>query len=359
MARSQRKLASFFGLSLALAACAKLVGITDTPVTDDGMSSDAGAMLLGGSGGSSAGEVTIAAGSGGGSGAGGSGGSAGAPSAAGAGGAGPVLDAGVVPDAGAALCTDQATRCGVAGRERCSAGAWQADACPLNQPTCEAQGQCVVRGPAMVDVGGAFFVDSTEVTVGQYQQFLAAKGSDVSGQSAVCSWNQSYYEGPVVMDPSQYPMSSVDWCDAAAYCAWAGKHLCGRIGGGPIARADIFNPDLSQWFVSCGGGGSHPNDNPDTLDNPRCNAGSGALAPVATFPLCEGYYPGVFDMEGNVAEWVDACEGTSGPTDTCYLMGGGIFDNSGSYCSEVYEGPTNPETRSNTAVSFGFRCCAG
>ncbi|MEO8179277.1 MAG: SUMF1/EgtB/PvdO family nonheme iron enzyme [Deltaproteobacteria bacterium] len=351
MSRSPSKLASFFGLSLALAACAKLVGITDTAVAENAESPDAGTSL-GGSGGSSSADVTIVQGGGGGSGAGG--GSAGAPGAAGAGGtaAGPVLDAGMVPDAAEALCTDQATRCAVAGRERCSAGAWQADACPLNQPTCEGDGQCVVRGPAMVAVG-PFFVDSTEVTVGQYQQFLTAKGSDVSGQSAVCSWNESYYEGPVVMDPSQYPMSYVDWCDASAYCAWAGKHLCGRIGGGPIARADIFDAELSQWFVSCGGGGTHPNV------NATCNSTSGALAPVGSFASCEGYYPGVFDMEGNVAEWIDGCEGSSGPTDTCYLMGGGIFDNSGSYCTEVYEGPTNLETRSDTAVSFGFRCCAG
>jgi hypothetical protein len=352
MSRARSILVSRCTLSLALVSCAKLVGITDTPVTDDSESPDAGAPLRGAGG--SVGDVSMSPGGAGGS--GGSGGTAGVLSAGGSGGTGemasPQLDAGVVPDAGEAACADQATRCGVTGRERCGAGSWQAEACPPNQPTCEGEGQCVVRGPTMIAVG-PFFIDSTEVTVGQYQLFLAAKGSDVSGQSAVCSWNQSYYEGPVVMDPSAYPMSYVDWCDASAYCAWAGKHLCGRIGGGSIARAEIFDPDLSQWFVSCGGGGSHPND------NSTCNSTSGALAPVASTAGCEGYFPGLFDMEGNVAEWVDSCEGSSGASDVCYLMGGGIFDNSGSYCSEVYEPPRDMETRSDTAVSFGFRCCAG
>jgi sulfatase modifying factor 1 len=353
MSRARSKLACFSCVLLGFAACSQLVGITDTPVTKDGESPDSGVGAIRGSGGSSTVVNTAQGGTGGG------GGSGGGPGVSGSGGAGgteqqqtPSLDAGGPADAGEPPCTDQATRCGVAGRELCMAGVWQGNGCPLNQPTCEGDGQCVVRGPNMVAVG-PFFVDSTEVTVGQYKAFLDAKGSDVSGQSAVCSWNTSYYEGPVVMDPAAYPMSYVDWCDASAYCGWAGKHLCGRIGGGPIARADIFDPDLSQWFVSCGGGGTHPNE------NSTCNSTSGALAPVGTTAGCEGYFPGVFDMEGNVAEWVDSCEGSNGATDTCYLMGGGIFDNSGSYCTEVYEPPRDAETRSSTAVSFGFRCCAG
>ncbi|MEO8179276.1 MAG: SUMF1/EgtB/PvdO family nonheme iron enzyme [Deltaproteobacteria bacterium] len=357
------KLVSVGALCMTFAACAKLVGITDTTVTRDDESDESVAAAQGGSGGSATeGTMSPAAGATGGS--GGRNGPAGAPSsAAGAGATGetlpnPALDAGLVPDAGEGPCTDQATRCGMAGREVCSAGGWQASSCPLNQPTCE-DGQCVVRGPALISVG-SFFIDATEVTVGQYQQFLAAKGSDVSGQSAVCSWNQSYYEGAAVMRPSEYPMTSVDWCDAAAYCAWAGKHLCGRIGGGAIARADIFEADLSQWFVSCGGGGNHPNNNPSTPDNPRCNSSQGfsGVAAVASYPLCEGYYPGLFDMEGNVSEWIDACDGSAGASDVCYLMGGSTLD-SVSYCDEVSQDAQDPWLRSTKTVYDGFRCCAG
>jgi formylglycine-generating enzyme len=353
MPRARSKLASVAGLSLWLAACAKLVGITDTPVTRDDPSPDAGVGALGGSGGSTT-NVMISQG-----GAGGSGGTAGVASVGGSGGSGgaggspPALDAGVAPDAAEPSCSEEATRCAGEGRELCSAGVWQASACPLNQPTCEGDGQCVVRGPALISVGN-FFIDATEVTVGQYQLFLAAQAGDTSGQSAVCSWNQSYYEGPVVMKPSAYPMTSVDWCDAAAYCAWAGKHLCGRIGGGAIARADLFTADRSQWFVSCGGGGNHPNN------DPVCNSSQGFsdIAPVGTFPGCEGYSPGIFDMEGNVREWIDACEGSTGASDVCYVMGGSTLDQR-SYCDEVGEDVQDPWLRSSTTNYDGFRCCAG
>ena len=363
MSRARSLLISVSALWLASAACAKLVGITDTVVTRAEGAPDASTSSLGGSGGAAT-NVAIAPEVAGTGGAGGSGGSmAGAAGSAGSGGSAgeaPVsqLDAGVM-DASGAECTEAATRCAATGREVCSAGVWQTQACPLNTPACEGEGQCVVRGPALVNVGGSFFVDATEVTVAQYGLFLAAKAGDVSGQSAVCSWNQSYYDGPVPMDPDNFPQTSVDWCDAAAYCAWAGEHLCGHIGGGPIARADIFDETLSQWFVACGGGGFHPNGNPDTLGSPRCNSGSGALAPVASFATCEGYYPGVFDMEGNAAEWVDSCAGETGASDVCYLMGGGIFDNGGSFCDEVYGDEGEPYHREDQAGAFGFRCCSG
>jgi hypothetical protein len=133
--------------------------------------------------------------------------------------------------------------------------------CPVNQPTCTG-GQCIVRGPTMVQVAGTFYIDSTEVTVAQYQVFLTAKGTDTSGQPSVCSYNTSYQPAQA-LSPQNYPITNIDWCDALAYCTWAGKHLCGAIGGGPIAIANALTATKSQWFLACGGpnGGSHPNAN--------------------------------------------------------------------------------------------------
>jgi formylglycine-generating enzyme required for sulfatase activity len=248
-------------------------------------------------------------------------------------------------------CTANATRCGVTGgREVCQNSQWQASACPVNQATCAA-GQCTVRGPTMVQVASSFYIDSTEVTSAQYQIFLTANGTDTSGQPSVCAWNTTY-QPAAALNAATDPVTNVDWCDALAYCTWAGKHLCGAIGGGPIAIADALMATKSQWFLACGGpgGSSHPNG------TSVCNSTGGTtdLAPVATFPGCEGFYSGVYDLEGNAAEWVDSCDSNdAGATDTCHSLGGSFYDNQ-SYCTESYDWPRN-----KTQYGQGFRCCAG
>jgi formylglycine-generating enzyme len=253
------------------------------------------------------------------------------------------------PDAAPAGCQNDLLRCTSAGRERCEDGDWVSDPCPLDEPAC-VSGRCELRGPTMVKVG-SFYIDSTEVTVADYVAFLDAKGDDTSGQPQVCSWNTSFYDDTPV-DPDNWPITWVDWCDAHAYCDWAGKRLCGAIEGGAVAEAAVLDQTVSQWFLACGGsyGSSHPNANAD------CNStgGNGGLAAVGSHAECEGFYPGLFDMEGNAAEWVDSCRAESGATDICMLVGGSHIDNQ-SYCTEYFD----EFERDTTAGPFGFRCCSG
>lgn len=331
------------GLTAGSAGSVAASGGSSTAGTGGKATGGGGSTALGGSGGvlvaGAAGSVTAGTTS---AGAGGSlGGNAGAANAG---------TAGITAGAGGSdACPAGTSRCTASGRQTCTAGSWQTAACPPNEPTCEGEGECIVRGPTMVAVDD-YFIDSTEVTVAQYGEFLEAKGSDTSGQPSVCSWNTAYYDDEE-LDPPNFPMARVDWCDARAFCEWAGKRLCGNIQGGAIARADLFAADSSQWARACGG--------PSGAEHPRpgavCNANDGFedVAEVATFPDCEGYYPGLFDMEANVAEWVDSCEGSEGATDICYLAGGSIFDDPAS-CKHVYD--TFP--RDETAVSFGIRCCS-
>lgn len=318
---------------LLLGACAQIVGIGDTTVAVDGGANGPDGATSGGEGGSD------------------SGGGGGGPDATIEGGGGPDGAASADGEAGTAdgpQGDGPALAEGGGGEGGGSSGGGGVDA------GCDGAA-CWTRGPAVIPIPTptTYYVDSTEVTVAQYRQFLAAKGSDTSGQPAVCAWNTAYWGGGA-FDPDNYPITSVDWCDATAFCSWAGKHLCGAIGGGAVASASALDQTKSQWFLACGGpgGASHPNN------SSVCNSssGNGGTAPVATYPGCEGHYAGLFDLEGNVAEWIDSCdlaEGGANPqNDQCYLAGGNWID-SQSYCDEDYSYP-----RSETAPTFGFRCCA-
>lgn len=238
------------------------------------------------------------------------------------------------------------TRCGPGGRERCDGEEWMPDPCPTSTPGCDA-GDCVLRGPTMVSAGD-FLVDSTEVTAAQYQAFLADRGGDVAGQPPECAWNTEFWNPTNSMNPDLWPVTYVDWCDARAFCAWAGKRLCGHRDGGPIARSSFFETSESQWFSACGGsvGASRPSLAAECNDD-------GNIANVGSYSTCEGYHTGLFDLVGNVAEWVDSCDGNSGADDPCYIAGGSYVDYS--YCDAT---PVS-YPRDGAARPFGFRCCSG
>jgi formylglycine-generating enzyme required for sulfatase activity len=130
----------------------------------------------------------------------------------------------------------------------------------------------------------AFSMDVYEVTVRQYAEFLRAEGFH-----SPLDWktmNQPTHQ--------KYPVANVDWADAAAYCKWAGKRL----------------PTEAEWEKAARGtdGRLYPwgNDPPTPLHANYGKTGSHnyeALAPVGTFENGKSPY-GIYDMAGNVWEWV-------------------------------------------------------
>jgi formylglycine-generating enzyme len=333
-----RKLA-LIGLGLPLLvslSCSQLVGITDTDVTKGGGgSADPGS---GGSGNPGSGKTGVAGSKSndGGTDNGGAGGSAGTGTMAGAG-----MSMGGKSTGG--------TSTGGSSTGGSLAGGGNGGSAGNSGGGGSGGGPAVLHGPKLIDVG-VYSIDATEVTVAQYKEFLTAKAGDTSGQTPACSWNTSFYAAaPVPLENNTWPIANVDWCDANAFCAWAGKRLCGTIGGGTVSFANFMDPTKSQWFRACGNGGTHPNDTPE------CNndGGFSDVAPVASFPGCEGFDKGVFDMQGNVSEWVDSCDGSTGKADHCISAGGNEL-NQIAYCTEGYE----DITRDFTSGYFGFRCCS-
>ncbi len=226
--------------------------------------------------------------------------------------------------------------------------------CSAPTPTCEA-GQCITRGPAMVKVT-SFYVDSTEVTAAQYAQFQQAKGKDTSGQRAECTWNTSFdpvFDLAAQTAAPNLPITNIDFCDAAAFCAWADKRLCGKIDGQGLTLSELAAQDSSQWFAACGGPEGQMYSYGSAYKSGACNdqTGSKQLLPVASKSQCEGHYPALFDLLGNAQEWVDACDKQTGRADGCEQIGGSYLQN------EPCSG-SNEARRDAYSLDVGFRCCS-
>ncbi|MGE0400456.1 MAG: formylglycine-generating enzyme family protein [Kofleriaceae bacterium] len=227
------------------------------------------------------------------------------------------------------------------------------------------------RGPAMSLVADGFCIDNTEVTKAQYEEFLAASVPvDNSGR---CTFNQTYsikeYVDIATTDPEQ-AVAGVDWCDARDFCAWAGKRLCGKIGGGSLAFSDHAAPN-AQWYRACSQGGlmrrfSYGTTSDDTAHSGWChldnsNNAPGQQAVVGSYPQCVLVGTNVYDLLGNIQEWTDACETTAAADgdDLCKVVGGvWYFGSSYSDCDFFDPSGSAGVPRDTAEKHTGFRCCA-
>ena len=256
-------------------------------------------------------------------------------------------------------------------------------------------------GPTMVELGAAngvkFCIDRTEVTQSQYAQFLQAVQSKPGAEHTDCAQNGTYtpltqpssYEPAtciegVVWTPEKTPdrpVVCVDWCDAFAYCAWAGKRLCGRIGGGRNGITGKPNDPIepgndaskSQWYAACTQGGTTTYPYGDTYDPLACegydSGGSmtdaGKVSPtwetkkdVGARAGCRGNgapYSGIRDLSGSIAEFTDECfDTTSSPTILyCAARGGGFGSGEAGLACRI----TAAQSLEMTGPHLGFRCC--
>jgi formylglycine-generating enzyme required for sulfatase activity len=143
-----------------------------------------------------------------------------------------------------------------------------------------------------------FWIDRTEVTIGQYQKCVAAGPCEPPAESG-SHLRESYYGDGSYDD---FPVIHVTWYSAAAYCKWAGARLPTEAEWEYAARS--WNNDIFPWG--------------DELDGMRlnyCDAncefewadesiddGYADTAPVGSYPegasWCEA-----LDLAGNVSEW--------------------------------------------------------
>ena len=128
-----------------------------------------------------------------------------------------------------------------------------------------------------VEITKAFWMSSTAVTVAAYKRFVEATSHQIPKAPR---FNPNW-------EKDDHPIVRVNWHDAEAYCEWAGGRL----------------PTEAEWEYAARGGKEdliYPWGNELSSQNAKYDSRDGT-APVGSYPA-NGF--GLYDMTGNVWEWV-------------------------------------------------------
>ena len=187
-----------------------------------------------------------------------------------------------------------------------------------------------------VKVSDPLYMDTTEVTVGQFKKFL--KSSGYKTQEPI-NWKAVYKYSST----DKHPMILVSWHGATAYAKWAGKRL----------------PTEAEWEFAARGGlknKKYPWGDDEAVAREYAhydswNDGKGTTKPVGNLKP-NGY--GLFDMAGNVWEW---CQNWYSEDKKYRVLRGGSWYNDADNLRAA--GRNSFDFPSYAFSYYGFRCVSG
>ena len=204
----------------------------------------------------------------------------------------------------------------------------------------------------MVDIDGRFCIDRYEASLVEVAK---------NGQETILSPFDVVQGKRVraVSEPGVYPHGYVSAVEAQKACKESGKRLCKMAEWQKACRG----PDKAQWSYGakreagrCNDRGGNPvgrlfgfNYSSWTMNDPRLNQQPNTLAKTGEHGQCTNGY-GVFDMVGNLHEWVLDGAGT--------FVGGYYQDVSSSGHGEGCGYVTTAHSARYHDYSTGFRCCS-
>jgi formylglycine-generating enzyme required for sulfatase activity len=157
-----------------------------------------------------------------------------------------------------------------------------------------------------------YMIDKYEVSAAEFARFLNEKGNPEDRYFSQDSYSTIIAEssaeggaGGTRENVGRYiprkgfenfPANNVSWVGAYAYCQWKGKRLPTEAEWEKAARDN--DGRIYPW------GNSLPNDSKARFNQKWEEKGLNVMVPVDSLPEGASYY-GVYNMAGNVWEWVD------------------------------------------------------
>ncbi|MEE2830572.1 MAG: CapA family protein [Myxococcota bacterium] len=200
--------------------------------------------------------------------------------------------------------------------------------------------------PRTVEIA-SYAIDLREVGTSDYAAFLQAHpGHRLPGEGVDWAGPWTWTETEAPAKQRDKPVSLVSRSEAAAYCAWKGKRLPTEDEWEYAARGpellrfpwgDLWYPTYANWY-------DRPREGRARVD------GSSMWAAPGSYPAGRSPF-GLFDMTGNVAEWVS--DDYQGDPALGLLKGGSWFTNNPHWLRPAFRYFTSPDERSTI---YGFRC---